>query len=271
MAIRYKKSVSALILLFVAFAAAPLLRAEYTEEIVKSFPLRSGGSFSLDNTNGSVKIATWAEDKVEIRALKIARRDKEDLDQVRIEFDATADAVAVRAIWPKVHRDLQVNVRFDVHLPAGVKLTGVETTNGNLDLGGEFASARLGTTNGSIILNGCRGDVLAGTTNGDIEVDGAEGRVEVETTNGHIKIRNALPKDGLDAETTNGGITLHLAEPDKVNANLSVRTTNGHIETDIAVTLERLTKSRHSLDARIGSGGPAIRLSTTNGSIRISR
>lgn len=268
---RQKKAFFTFILFFVALASAPLLRAEYNEEVVKSFPLRSGGSFSLDNTNGSVKIATWAEDRVEVRALKIARRNKEDLDRVQIEFDATADAVAVRAVWPKVHRNLQVSVRFNVHLPAGVKLTGVETTNGSLDLGGEFASARLGTTNGTIILNGCRGDVLAGTTNGDIEVDGAEGRVEVETTNGHIKIRNALPKDGLDAETTNGGITLHLAEPDKVNADLSVRTTNGHIDTDIPVTLERLTKSRHSLDARIGSGGPAIRLHTTNGSIRITR
>jgi len=271
MSIRYHKAVFAFILFFMAVVAAPLLRADYTEEIVKSFPLRSGGSFSLDNTNGSVKIATWAEDRVEVRALKVAKKDKEDLAEVKVEFEATADAVAVKAIWPTERRNLQVEVTFDVHLPAGVKVAGVETTNGNLDVRGEFVSARLGTTNGTVVLAGCRGDVRAGSTNGDIEVDGAEGRIEVETTNGSITIRNAVPKDGLDAETTNGGITLQLAAPDKVNANLSVRTTNGHIETDIPVTLDRLTKSRHSLDARIGSGGPAIRLSTTNGSIRIGR
>jgi DUF4097 and DUF4098 domain-containing protein YvlB len=271
MSSRYHKAVFIFILFFVAVAAAPLLRADYTEEVVKSFPLRSGGSFSLDNTNGDVKIATWAEDRVEVRALKVAQRDKEDLAEVKIEFDATADAVAVKAVWPEGRRNLRVNVTFDVHLPAGVKVTGVETTNGSLDLRGEFASARLGTTNGNVVLEGCRGDVRAGTTNGTVEVDGAEGRIEVESTNGDIKIRNALPKDGLDAETTNGSITLQLAAPDKVNADLSVRTTNGHIETDIPVTLDRLTKSRHSLEARIGAGGPAIRLSTTNGSIRISR
>ncbi|MDH4197011.1 MAG: DUF4097 family beta strand repeat-containing protein [Candidatus Aminicenantes bacterium] len=258
-------------LLMIAATAAPFLQADYREEVVKSFPLRSGGSFSLDNTNGSVKIVTWAEDRVEIRALKIARKDKEDLAEVQIEFDATADAVTVRAVWPKVRRNLQVSVSFDVHLPAGIKVADVETTNGNLDLRGEFASARVGTTNGGIVLEGCRGEVRAGTTNGTIEVDGAEGRIEVESTNGDIQIRNALPKDGLDAETTNGNITLNLAAPDKINADLSVRTTNGHIETDVPVTLHRLTKSRHSLEARIGAGGPAIRLSTTNGSIRITR
>ena len=271
MSSRHHKAVFTFILFFAALAAAPLLRADYTEEVVKSFPLRSGGSFSLDNTNGDVKIVTWAEDRVEIRALKVAQRDKDDLAEVKIEFDATADAVAVRAVWPEGRRNLRVSVSFDVRLPAGVKITGVETTNGSLDVGGEFASARLGTTNGNVVLTGCRGDVRAGSTNGDVKVDGAEGRIEVETTNGSIEIRNAVPKDGLDAETTNGGITLILAAPDKVNADLSVRTTNGYIETDIPVTLDRLTKSRHSLDARIGAGGPAIRLSTTNGSIRIGR
>jgi Toastrack DUF4097 len=271
MCIRNHKAVFAFIMFFVAVVAAPLLRADYTEEIVKSFPLRAGGSFSLDNTNGSVKIATWAEDRVEVRALKVAERNKEDLAEVKVEFEATADAVGVKAIWPEGRRNLRVNVTFDVHLPAGVKVTDVETTNGNLDLRGEFATARVGTTNGAIVLQGCRGDVRAGTTNGDVDVDGAEGRIEVETTNGSITIRNAVPKDGLDAGTTNGGITLLLAAPDKVNADLRLETTNGHIETDIPVTLDRLTKSRHSLEARLGSGGPAIRLSTTNGSIRIGR
>ncbi len=271
MSIPGKRALIPIALLLIVAGATPLVQADYREEIVKTFPLRSGGSFSLSNVNGNVTISTWAEDKAEVRALKVAKKSETDLAEVQVEFDATADAVAVKTVWPKVRRNLQVSVSFNVRLPAGVRLADVETTNGSLDLRGEFSTAHLGTTNGNVVLEGCRGDLRATTTNGTVEVDGAEGRIEVGSTNGNIKIRNALPKDGLDAKTTNGSITLHLAAPEKVNADLIARTTNGHIETDIPVTLERLSRSRRSLEAKIGAGGPAIRLSTTNGSIQIRR
>ena len=49
---------------------------EYKEDFLKTVPLSAGGSFSLKNTNGVVRLSTWAKDEVEIKAVKTARGER---------------------------------------------------------------------------------------------------------------------------------------------------------------------------------------------------
>jgi len=79
---------------------------------------------------------------------------------------------------------------------------------------------------------------------------------------------SSFEKD-VEAETVNGGITLSLGSPEKINAELRAKTVNGKIYVDFPITLKGLSKSKHSLKAQIGQGGPLISLSTVNGSIKI--
>jgi len=96
-------------------------------------------------------------------------------------------------------------------------------------------------------------------------------KLKAETTNGNIRLEGLTFKDGIVAETTNGSITLAIASPEALNANLLARTTNGHITVDFPVTLKNLSQSKHRVEAKIGQGGPEISLETTNGSIRITK
>ena len=57
---------------------------EYKEDFSKTVPLKAGGHFSLENVNGGVSVSTWKEAKVEIKAVKTARRRQEDLAKVEI-------------------------------------------------------------------------------------------------------------------------------------------------------------------------------------------
>lgn len=255
--------------LLLAGSAAAL--ADYREDFSKTLPLKAGERFSLENVNGGVTVSTWKEDKVEIKAVKVARDDEKDLKDVEIRVEESAGAVSVKAIWPKLRHRFNVNVDFDIKVPEGVILDKVETVNGDVELTGRYGRAAVGTTNGTVTVEDASGELKADTTNGGIQVNRFEGKLQAETTNGNIRLEGLTFKDGIVAETTNGSITLGIASPETLNANLLARTTNGHITVDFPVTLKNLSQSKHRVEAKIGQGGPEISLETTNGSIRITK
>lgn len=259
---------SVLVLLLAGSAAA---LADYREDFSKTLPLKAGERFSLENVNGGVTVSTWKEDKVEIKAVKVARDDEKDLKDVEIRVEESAGAVSVKAIWPKLRHRFNVNVDFDIKVPEGVILDKVETVNGDVELTGRYGRAAVGTTNGTVTVEDASGELKADTTNGGIQVNRFEGKLQAETTNGNIRLEGLTFKDGIVAETTNGSITLGIASPETLNANLLARTTNGHITVDFPVTLKNLSQSKHRVEAKIGQGGPEISLETTNGSIRITK
>jgi len=255
--------------LLLAGSAAAL--ADYREDFAKTLPLKAGERFSLDNVNGGVTVSTWKEDKVEIKAVKVARDDEKDLKDVEIRVEQSAGAVSVKAIWPKYRHHFNVNVDFEIKVPEGVILDEVETVNGGVEVTGRYGRAAVGTTNGSVSVEDASGELKAYTTNGGIKVNRFEGKLDAETTNGNIRLEGLKFKDGVSAETTNGSITLGIDSPESLNADLLARTTNGHITVDFPVTLKNLTQSKHRVEAKIGQGGPEISLETTNGSIKITK
>lgn len=246
-------------------------QADYREDFYKTLPLKAGDRFSLENVNGGVAVTTWKEDKVEIKAVKKARRNEEDLKEVEIRVEQGDGSVRVKAVWPKFPRRVNVSVDFEVKVPEGVHLEDVETVNGGIALGGSYGRIDVGTTNGSITVNNASGDISAGTTNGEVRINGFDGRVKAGTTNGDIRLEKSTFNNGVEAETTNGSITLTIVSPETLNADLRAGTTNGRVSVDFPVTLQNLGRSRRRIDGRIGQGGPAISLHTTNGSITLTR
>ncbi len=242
--------------------------SEYKETFEKTVPLSPGGSFSLENVNGGVSVSTWKENQVEIKAVKTAQRNESDLKEVEIVVEANGNNVMVKAVWPKFPRHVRVSVEFEIKVPEGVSLRSVETVNGAVDLTGSYASVKAETTNGRISAKDVSGNVSLETTNGAIEVVGLDGALEAETTNGGIRIEGLTFKGGVKAETTNGSITLGLKDPAGINAVLDAEVVNGGIEVSFPLTLSKISKKH--IEARLGTGGPQIKLETTNGSIRIT-
>jgi len=226
---------------------------EYKADFSKTLPLKASERFTLKNVNGSVTIATWKQDQVEIRV------------------EESSGAVSFKAIWPKFPRLADVNVVFTVMVPEGVNLDGVETVNGDVDVAGRYGKAEVGTTNGSVMIKDAMGQFEADTTNGGIHINRFDGELAADTTNGNIKVEGLTLKGGLSAETINGSITVVLVSPETLNANLDASVTNGHITVDFPVTLQSLKGSKRRIEGKIGQGGPEVSLHTTNGSIRLTR
>lgn len=247
-----------------------LFGQEESEEFSKVLSLRSDGTFSLKNVNGSITITTWKEDKVDIKALKTTKGDPDKLKEVKIEVEATANSVSVDTIFPK-WKNIRVSVNYEVKVPQGVNLGKVKSTNGSVYITGPVGHTNASTTNGKIELDGAKGTVSLSSTNGRIEAVNIRGELDADTTNGTIVLEMLSFEDAIKAKTTNGSITLRVGSLEKVNADFNARTTNGSISLDLPVTLKSMKKSRRSLEGQIGQGGPEISLRTTNGSIKITK
>lgn len=279
----------------------------YTQDFHYTYPLHSGGTLSVDNSNGSVEISGWDQDNIDISGTKYARS-PELRDALRIEIDHTADAVHIRTVRPSDRRG-NMGARYIIKVPRRTHLERIASSNGSIHALDVEGPSRLKTSNGAVRAENLRGSLDVQTSNGSIEVqnlDGSatlhtsngrvhaedvRGSLEADTSNGGIHVRLVKPEAGravkletsngpieltmdalnqneIHASTSNGGITVHL--PGDVGANLTAHASNSSISTEFDVATQG-TMEKHHLEGKIGAGGPAIELSTSNGSIRLMK
>ena len=277
----------------------------YHEDFHYSYPLKSGGRLAVDGFNGSVEVSVWDQETVDISGTKYARS-QDDIADLKIEVDHNPEAVSIRAIRPGTRRG-NYGAKFAIKVPRGVVLDHLTTSNGAIRTSDGVGPARLKTSNGHVEVRHLKGTLNAETSNGPVELQDIDGAAEVHTSNGHIRaegIRGALEattsnssvhailekvdgavrvqssngsidltlpantQSAVRAHTSNSGITLHL--PGEVNARLSAATSNSSISSDFEMRM-RGEISKHHIDGTLGSGGPLIDLSTSNGPIRILR
>jgi DUF4097 and DUF4098 domain-containing protein YvlB len=220
-----------------------------SKEFNQSYPLQPGGSFELQNVNGTVEVQGWDRDSVEIRAVKSAKQKESDLERVSIEVDAKPDAISVATHYPQ-NEGVEVAVEYTVHVPHGARIEHIGTVNGTLRIAGVDAVEDLHTVNGNIEVYEGGGNVHARTTNGNV----------------HLELARVQDNNGSTAETTNGSIL--LAVPVDIQADLETRCLNGNFLSELPVTMEGSLRPRE-MHGRLGNGGAPIRLHTVNGGIRV--
>ena len=126
----------------------------------------------------------------------------------------------------------------------------------------------LATENGGITIIEVRGDIEFSATNGGIRLAHVGGDVRGDTTNGglHVVLGGASWEgEGLDVETTNGGIDVEV--PEDYSARFFLSTVNGGVHSDLPAVVA--ASHSRSIRATIGEGGPLLRLATRNGGVSV--
>lgn len=225
-------------------------RAATNEQFHKIVPLSSGGSFLLENVNGSVQVEGWDRDEVEVSAVKTSDTDTRDLEQVKIEVESIPGQVAVHTLYPN-GQGADVAVEYRVHVPYRVLLGSVETVNG------------------SVVVRGVEGSGDLRSVNGNVEVLNSSGRFNAKTTNGnlHLELRRLLDGGPMNIETVNGSVVLGL--PSDGHANVKVLSMNGDLTSDLPLTSTARTVAAHTFRAKLGAGGSNISVRTVNGGVRL--
>lgn len=234
-------------LVLAAGSAAPCFAI--SKEFNQTYPLQPGGTFELQNVNGTVEVQTWDRNEVEVRAVKTAKRKESDLDLVSIDVDAKRDSVSVTTRYPQ-NEGVEVAVEYIVHVPHCAHVEHLGTVNGTLRVAGVEAIEDLHTVNGNIEVYEGGGSVHAHTTNGNV----------------HLELLHVQDKYGAVAETTNG--SLLLAVPTNTQADVEARCLNGSFFSELPFSLASTQRPRET-HGRLGKGGVPIRLHTVNGGIRV--
>ncbi|MGE0360701.1 MAG: DUF4097 domain-containing protein [Vicinamibacterales bacterium] len=214
------------------------------------------GALTVDaSPNGGIRVEAWDQADVLVRAVVQAYGDddaeaKDLLGRVRVNAAGTR----VDAEGPERgegRRRSGWSVSFRVWAPRQTALA-------------------LQARNGGISLHGMRGESRFSTTNGGVTLDGVGGKVVGTTRNGGVNVRldgTRWEGDGLDVETTNGGVS--MAIPSGYSAELETGTVNGGFRTELPLTVQgRLDRQ---VKATLGSGGPPLKVTTTNGGVRITQ
>lgn len=234
-------------LIFTAVSAAPSFAI--TKEFNQSYPLQPGGSFELQNVNGTVDVQGWDRDTIEVHAVKTAKHKESDLDLVAIDVDARPAAVSVATRYPQ-NEGVEVLVEYTVHVPHRAHVEHVGTVNGTLRVSGVEMVEDLRTVNGNIEVYDGGGSVHARSTNGSV----------------HLELLHVGGKNGAVAETTNGSVL--LAVPADTQADLEARCMNGNFSSELPIAFETTMRPRE-IQGKLGNGGAPIRLHTVNGGIRV--
>ncbi|HEV2618026.1 MAG TPA: DUF4097 family beta strand repeat-containing protein [Candidatus Acidoferrales bacterium] len=229
------------------FAALPASAS--TKVFDQTYPLQQGGSFSLANVNGSVQVEGWDRDQVEVRAVKTALHNSEDLDRVQISVQSDGEHMDVSTHYPQ-GSGVEVTVEYHIRVPYRVQLANVDTVNGDVH------------------VRGVSGTGTVDSINGSVEVLDSDGRFNARTTNGDVRLQlKRLPQGGpIQLATVNGSVVLSL--PPDANAEINVANRNGDFHSDFALrTLSAYNPRRFR--GQLGDGGGDISMSTVNGGIRL--
>lgn len=213
------------------------------------------GPLNVDaGQNGGIIIEGWDRNEIRVRAVvqgsaRSEARAREVAGQVQVQ----AGGGRAYATGPDLERREWWSVSYRINVPR----------KNDLDLR---------ASNGGITIVGVSGNLRFDTTNGGVKLQDIGGRVNGETRNGGLDVRltgNRWDGEGLDVETSNGGVT--VAIPEGYNAEFETRTVNGGLRIDFPITVQGELTSRRGIQTTLGSGGPLVRVRTTNGGVKVER
>jgi hypothetical protein len=213
------------------------------------------GPLTVDaSPNGGIRVEAWDQNDVLVRAVvQTWGEDDNDAKAQLSRVQVTAAGTRVSADGPDSNdgrRRSGWSVGFRIRAPRQVALA-LTAHNGGISLFGMKSDVRFETHNGGVTLDELGGHVVGSTRNGGVNV-----RLGGSTWDG----------SGLDVETTNGGVSIAL--PGSYSAELDASTTNGGFRTEYPLTVTgRIDRRVH---ATLGSGGPLLKVTTTNGGVKIA-
>jgi hypothetical protein len=123
-----------LILLTSTALLAYAIRQEYSQTIVKDFPIQADGEVTIENRYGSVEVNTWPQNRVKISVTITVRATSEQkaqkvFDDVDIKFTSSSAQVAAKTVislddnwwnWDEEKKDF--SIQYEVWLPQSVDL-----------------------------------------------------------------------------------------------------------------------------------------------------
>jgi DUF4097 and DUF4098 domain-containing protein YvlB len=251
--------------------AAPSELAAQDDRFEWNGTVARGDVIEVKGITGDIRAVRASGSRVEVVATKHGR--SRNFDEVEIQVVEGDDGVTICAMYPlKQSRrrgsddsyecepggwrgvnidDVDVDVDFEVRVPAGVEFTGR-------------------TISGDVEAEGLDAYVVARTISGNIVVT-TEDLADASTVSGsiYVTLGRADWRGDLEFHTVSGDIT--IAFPGSLETDIEFETVNGDVESDFPITLTSRSNRwiGGHLRGTIGDGGRSLSLKTVSGDVEL--
>lgn len=233
------------------------------EEINRMIDVEDGVVLEVYNRNGSVKISSWDENRIELHAVKRGTLGSK-LDEVQVEVNTVESGLVIETVY--LNDRINISVSYELKVPAGVIVEMVESSNGSITVTGTTGDLVARTSNGSVNLADINGEIRARSSNGSINISGVTAVLQAETSNGKVEVELPEINEDVSISSSNGTITVYIST--HLDARLRMNTSNGKINLH-DITMNISSKTDNSFEGTIGEGGYTVTVKTSNGSINL--
>ncbi len=225
--------------------------------VQKTLALKSGGTLSLENTNGDIVIRGWDEEKVELMAVE---RRKPPLSpkiyfygsrafEPKIDFQASNEAIAIKTVSSGEEDEFRF-VYYELSVPRSIKLENIRNGQGDIEISDVFGGARISQKEGNIRIKNFSGSVDIALGSGSVEAE----------------VLDVRPEDQVQIRSERGDILLCL-EPE-ATAQIEANAPEGDISSDFDFNQALPAKT---LSAKLGDGKASFRLTALHGNIKLKK
>jgi DUF4097 and DUF4098 domain-containing protein YvlB len=241
---------------------------EQTDRFSARYRIGRDGRVSVSNISGDITVTGGSGDEVAVEAVKRGRRDRSQLDQVRIEVDNAPGRVDVRTSYPRFANNNNVSVDFTVTVPSGISVE-VHSVSGSVKVTGVRGVVRAESVSGNVSATDTPKLELAKSVSGDVTFSGVstDTDVSIGSVSGSVRGRS-VKAHGLDFSSVSGDVIVSDATCDRFGA----KSVSGAIEYSGTITRSgRYDMNSHSGGIRLTLTNPPgfeVTANTFSGSIR---
>ncbi len=171
-------------------------------EVHETYPLTDGGTISVSNTSGYIRVTSWNEPRVELNAVKRSRNES-DWQQVAIEINARPTQIEIRTVYPR-GRSNSTSVDYELKVPRTAILSNISCTSGDVTITGPIARLTANANSGNVLAHDITGDAKLTSTSGNVSAERIGGALVIGSTSGNVSAKEVASR--LTARATSGNI-----------------------------------------------------------------
>ena len=272
------------------------------EDVNKRIDAASDGVVSVSNIAGSIEIAGWSRNEVEVVGTLgknveelIFERDGDEVEitvraprrhghsisselLIKIPENSSIEVVGVSSdidIQDVFGEQRLQSVSGDIESEVHESDVEMETVSGDVTAQGDdvVGHCELSSVSGDVDAQHLAGEVAASSVSGDVTlVNSSFERVRLETVNGDIIFESGLVDDGsFSLETINGDLEIEFN--DSISARFDIETFNGDISNCFGPEPVRTSKYAPGTELKFteGDGDGRVTIKTLNGDLRLCK
>ena len=256
-----------IVLVFLVGGLSGCITPQTTEYFNEEYDANENTIITVSTINGQIEISVWDGDNVSLNAVKKSSFGKEELDNIEINVIENENQIEIEAKYIG-QRSTTPSVDMNIKVPRNVTVDSAITSNGAIQISGIKGDVITTTSNGAILIDDVDGYVTATTSNGRIEIRGTTGVKDLRSSNLGIEAEVFNFKENISISTSNGGITVYINS--SLNADIDMTTSNGQISIN-GVTLDLTISEEKHKAGKLGDGGNALDIQTSNGNINLRK